>query len=163
MNESEIASTQLSTMINDVEAVALFAKGGPLSWFFLERTYASAFSKGTLTEKQIPLIFSVYERYMNFKSASKRFSATGKSSEIAAVLYRILRERPEATSREDRSISQRLSRLVHAFHEGVLVHIGHFNDAESIIGELPIENKIAIWEMLHSARRAYLVELYGHA
>lgn len=106
MKESEIASTQLSTMINDVEAGALFAKGGPLYWFFLERTYASAFSKGTLTEKQIPLIFSVYEQ---------------------------------------------------------LVHIGHFNDAELIIGELPIENRIAIWEVLHSARRAYLVELYGHA
>ena len=150
-------------MINDVEAGALFAKGGPLAWFFLERTYAWALSKGTLTEKQIPLIFSVYEQYMDFKAASKRFSATGQSSEIAAVLYRILREKPEVTSRDDRSISQRLSRIVHAFHEGALVHIGHFNDAELIIGELPIENRIAIWEVLHSARRAYLVELYGHA
>ncbi len=161
MSEFEIASTQLSAMIDDIEARTLFAKGGPLSWFSLMRTFTSAFHKGALTEKQIPLILSVYQQYMKFKSVCQRFLATGQSREISAVLYRVLQERPKVASKEDRSRSQRLSRIVHAFHGGAMFHIGHFNAAESLIGELPIENKIAIWEVIHSARRAYLAMLYG--
>jgi len=161
MSESEIASTQLSAMIDDIEARTLFDKGGPLSWFSLMKTFTLACRKGGLTEKQIPLILSVYQQYMKLKRVCKIFSATGQSREIAAVLYRVLQEKPKVTSKEDRSRSQRLSRIVHAFHDGTMFHIGDFNDAESLIGELPIENRIAIWEVIHSARRAYLAKLYG--
>ena len=161
MSESEIASIQLAAMFDDIDARTLFAKGGPLSWFSLTKTSTSAFRKGTLTEKQIPLILSVYQQYMKLKSVSKRFSATGQSREIAALLYRVLREKPKVASKEDRSRSARLSSIVRAFHDGVNVHIGYFNAAESLIKEFPIENRIAILEMIHSTRKAYLAKLNG--
>ena len=160
MTESEMASNELITMINDVEAHALFAKGGPLAWFSLRKTYSSAYRKGTLTEKQVPLIRSIYRQYAKFKLASHKFSATGKSRRVAAVLYRILQDKPKVATKEDRGRSQRLSRIVRAFHDGRMVHMGHFNDAESLIGELQSNGKISIWEEVHSARRVYLAKLY---
>lgn len=77
------------------------------------------------------------------------------------MLYQVLRERPKVATTEDRSRSQRLLRLVRSFRGETLVHIGHFNEAESLIGELSVENKASIWEQIHSARRAYLSVLYG--
>jgi hypothetical protein len=148
-------------MVNDVEAHSLFDQGGPLAWFSLKRTYASGFMKGRLTEKQTKLITSVYDQYVKLRRVSRGFVQTGHSRSLAAILYEVLREKPKVTSGEDRSKSQRLSRLVRSFRGETLVHIGYFNEAESLIGELSIENKASIWEQIHSARRAYLSVLYG--
>lgn len=161
MSESEIASVELMTMINDVEAETFFAKGGPLAWFSPKKTYASAYRKGNLTNKQVPLIRSVYRQYVNLKEVSSKFSATGESSKIASALYRLLQEKPKVESREDRGRSQRLSRIIRTFRDGVVIHLGHFNYAESLVAGLPIpiEDKISIWEQIHSARRVYLSKL----
>jgi hypothetical protein len=160
MNESEAALNLLMRMIDDIEAQAFFSKGGPLAWFSLQKTGASACLKGALTEKQIPLIRSVYREYVKLKLVSQRFSDTAKSAQLAAILYRVLHDKPKLKTKEDRSRSQRMSKLVRAFHNGVVVHIGHFNDAEFLVGELRIQDKIHLWEEIHSARRVYLAKLY---
>ena len=160
MNESEAASAELLRMIEDVGAQSLFGKRGPLVWFSLRKTYNSACRKGKLTEKQVHLIRSIYRQYTKFKLVSQRFAASGKSRQVAKVLYQVLHDKPKLRTKEDRGRSQRLSRIVQAFHDGVMVHIGHFNDAESIVGELQIDGKILIWEEIHSARRVYLAKLF---
>ncbi|MBM4029732.1 MAG: hypothetical protein FJ280_30680 [Planctomycetes bacterium] len=156
MGESEMASIELTTIINDTDAETFFAKGGPLSWFSPKKTYALAFRRGNLTDKQVPLIRSVYQQYSLLREVSKRFAATGESSTIATVLYHLLKDKPKVESREDRGRSQRLSRVIRAFHDGSVVHIGHFNQAEFVVGELPVAHKVALWEQIHSSRRVYL-------
>jgi hypothetical protein len=161
MTDVEIAAAKLMAMVNDVDAQTLFDPGGPLAWFSLKKTYAAGFMKGHLTEKQAKVITSVHDQYLRLRRASRDFLQTGHSRTIAAVSYEVLHEKPKVTTGEDRSRSQRLSRLVRAFRGETLVHIGHFNEAESLIGEFSIENKASIWEQIHSARRAYLSVLYG--
>ena len=160
MSESEIAFIELATMLNDVDAETFFAKGGPLAWFSPENTYASSYRKGNLTDKQVPLIRSVFQQYSKLKQVSRKFYDTGEASRIASLLYRLLSKKPKVESREDRSRSQRLSRIIAAFRDGNVIHLGHFNQAESLVAELPIQNMISIWEKVHSARRTYLSKLY---
>jgi hypothetical protein len=161
MTDVELASSKLMIMVNDVEGQPLFEPGGPLGWFSLKKTYASGFMKGHLTEKQTRLIMSVYDQYVRLRRVSHGFVKTGHARTLAAILYEVLHEKPKVTTSEDRSRSQRLSRIVRAFRGETLLHIGHFNEAESLIGELSDENKVSIWEQIHSARRAYLQVLYG--
>lgn len=159
MTESQIAAAELTTMINDIDAETIFAKGGPLAWFSPKKTYASAYRRGDLTDKQVNLVRSVYQQYAKLKKVSRKFSTTGEGSRVASIRYRVLRDKPKMESREDRSRSQRLSRIIRAFWDGDMIHLGHFNEAEELITDLPIQDKIAIWEQIHSARRAYLTNL----
>jgi len=160
MTESEMASVELTTIINDTDAETFFSKGGPLSWFSPKKTYASAYRRGDLTDKQVPLVRSVYQQYCMLKEVSRRFSATGEANRIATVLYQLLHEKPKVESKEDRGRSQKLSRVIRAFRDGGVIHIGHFNQAESLVGDLPIPEKVPVWEQIHSARRIYLSQLH---
>jgi hypothetical protein len=76
MSEMEIASTQLIKMINDVDAHALFEKSGSLAFFSLQKTYTYALVKGQLTDKQVKLIASVYDRYLRLKAVRARHEIT---------------------------------------------------------------------------------------
>jgi hypothetical protein len=160
MTESEIASLELTTMMNDTDAETFFSKGGPLSWFSLKKTYTSAFLRGSLTEKQVPLVRSVYQQYTMLKKISARFSATGEANKIATMLYQLLHQKPKVGTTEERGRSQKLSRVIRAFRDGAVIHIGHFNQAESLVGSFPIPERIAVWEQIHSARRNYLSKLH---
>jgi hypothetical protein len=160
MTESELASVELTTMMNDPDAETFFSKGGPLSWFSLKKTYASAYHRGNLTDKQVPLVRSVYQQYMMLKEVSRRFSTTGEANKIATMLYQLLHQKPKVETREERGRSQKLSRVIHAFRDGAVIHIGHFNEAESLVGGFPIPEKVAVWEQIHSARRIYLSKLH---
>jgi len=160
MSESEIASAELMNIINDVEAETFFAKGGPLAWFSPKKTYVSAYRRGNLTDKQVPLIRSVYQQYSKLKKVSQKFAATGEATRIASILYRLLHEKAKVQSREERGRSQSLSRIIHAFRDGAVIHLGHFNFAESLVADLPIEDRTSIWEQIHSARRVYLSKFY---
>jgi hypothetical protein len=66
------------------------------------------------------------------------------------MLYQLLHEKPKVESREDRGRSQKLSRVIRAFRDGAVIHIGHFNQAESLVGDLPITEKASVWEQIHS-------------
>lgn len=77
MTNKDLASAKLMSMVNDVDAQTLFDMGGPLAWFSLKRTYASAYMKGGLTEKQIKLVTSVYDQYARLSGISHGFIETG--------------------------------------------------------------------------------------
>jgi hypothetical protein len=160
MSESDLASVELATIVNDVDAETFFAKGGPLAWFSPKKTYASAHRRGTLTDKQVPLVRSVYQQYSKLKEVSRQFAATGEANRIASILYRLLQQKPKVESREDRGRSQKLSRIIRVFRDGLAIHIGHFNYAESLVADLPTPDKESIWEQIHSARRVYLGKLF---
>ena len=160
MTESEMASVELTTMMNDTDAETFFSKGGPLSWFSLKKTYASAYHRGNLTDKQVPLVRSVYHQYTMLKKVSARFSATGEAKKIATMLYQLLHQKPKVETREERGRSQKLSRIIRAFRDGAVIHIGHFNQTESLVGDFPIPEKVPVWEQIHSARRIYLSTLH---
>jgi len=155
-----MAWIELNTMVNDIDAQTFFAKNGPLSWFSPKKTYALAFTRGNLSDKQVLLVRSVYQLYSKFKEVSKRFQTIGESNKMAMLLYEILKEKPKVSSKEERSLSQRISRIIHIFRDGNAIHIGHFNEAELLVGELPIAEKDKIWEQIHTSRRVYLNKLY---
>jgi hypothetical protein len=163
MHENEVANIQLNALVNDVDAKSIFEKSGPLNWFSPFKTIKGFLKRGYLTEKQVELISKVFEQYSKLKKASEKFNSSGEGRDLAKALYRVLQDKPKNISTEDRGRSQKFSNIIRSFSEGGMIHIGRFNGAESLICEFPMEikNRMLILELLHSARRKYLIELMG--
>jgi len=162
--EIENALSKLMLMVNDLEGQSLFEKDGPLGWFSIDKTYKYALTNDILNEKQIDLLNKVFDQYKHLKKISAQFVATKQGVDLASEMHSLLSKKPKNSTKEDRNFSQKYSKLVHTFHDGVMIHIGYFSRAERLIGQFPaldINDKVSLWEKIHSARRCYLEKYYG--
>ena len=159
LTQSDLALVELLTITNDLDAVGLFRKGGPLAWFSPENMLSLNNNGSGLPEKQIAVVRSVYRQYLRYRGASRAFQSTTEATELTTILYKVIQEREGADSKKERFTILRLRRVIREFRIGV-VHIGLFNRAEHLIGSVPLSERTSIWESLHSARRAYLKKIY---
>ena len=150
---------KLAAMIDDTEH-QLFQRNGPLSWFSLSKTFVVAAKKGSLTYKQCELIDKVYGEYKDLKRAARVFCGTEECRGLGRALQELQKAKPKAVASEERSRSQRLSRIVHALFGHKAIHVGDFDEAERLVGEMANGRMNEIWELIHSARRRYLREIY---
>ena len=151
---------KLAAMIDDTENHQLFQRNGPLSWFSLSKTFVVPAKKGSLIYKQCDLIDKVYGEYKDLKHAAREFCGTEECRGLGRALQELQKAKPKAVASEERSRSQRLSRIVHALFGHKAIHVGDFDEAERLVGEMANARMNEIWELLHSARRRYLHELY---
>jgi hypothetical protein len=160
MNPADIAMQELSSMVDDTENHPLFQRNGPLSWFSLRKTFVVAAKKAVLSDRQCKLIDKVYAEYKDLKRAAADFCETEECLRLRSVLQELQKSKPTAVETEQRSRSQRLSRIVHALFGHRAVHVGDFAAAEALVAELANRTATELWEVIHAGRRQYLRKLY---
>jgi hypothetical protein len=160
MNSADTAIQKLAWMVDDIDNHQLFQANGPLSWFSLKKTFVAAAKKAALSAKQCKLAEKVYAEYKDLKRAAREFCGSDECRRLAHVLQELQKTKPRAVATEERSRSQRLSRIVHALFGHRAIHVGDFADAERLVAELAHSSTTELWEVIHSARRRYLAALY---
>ena len=159
-NRNVLPELYLEIMLNDPEAVSLFAKG-PLSWFKLQTTIAGIAVKGTITEKQQTLISKVYDEYKVLKKTHYKFKQNGYIKRIVTSIYQFLQKLPPSDDKSEIGRRGYLGQIKNNLITDQTFNLKILESIERIAGEINPVIAIDLWEEIQQIRLQYLRIYYG--